>query len=79
MRIRNFLSDESGAVAVDWVVITPGGTGMGLAVIATASGGAEDLSGEIRTTLGGADGSFVAATAGMTATAVWDDPCEFHQ
>jgi Flp pilus assembly pilin Flp len=75
MRIRNFLSDESGAVAVDWVVITAGITGMGLAVIATASGGLEDLSGEIRTTLGEQMEAVVAlATAGMTATAIWNDP-----
>jgi Flp pilus assembly pilin Flp len=75
MRIRNFLSDESGAVAVDWVVITAGITGMGLAVIATASGGLEDLSGEIRTTLGEQMEAVVAlATAGLTATAIWNDP-----
>lgn len=37
-----FLKDESGAVTVDWVVLTAAIVGLGVAVIATVSGGALD-------------------------------------
>jgi Flp pilus assembly pilin Flp len=73
MRVQSFLADESGAVAVDWVVLTAAVTGMGLATIAMTSGGLEDLSGDIRTTLSEQISSgFTAATAALTATTTWD-------
>ncbi|PWJ19082.1 hypothetical protein [Jannaschia seohaensis] len=46
-----FLADESGAITVDWVVLTAALVGLGLAVMAVVSGGAEDLSGDVRTQL----------------------------
>jgi Flp pilus assembly pilin Flp len=50
--LTSFLSDESGAVTVDWVVLTAALVGLGLAVISVVSGGLEDLSGDIATQLG---------------------------
>ena len=75
MRLRDFLLGESGAVATDWVVMTAGITGMGLAVAATTSGGLENLSGDISTALREQAESVVTlATAALTATTVWNDP-----
>jgi Flp pilus assembly pilin Flp len=50
-KIETFLSDESGAVTVDWVVLTAAIVGLGLAVMSVVSGGVEDLSGDITTAL----------------------------
>jgi hypothetical protein len=51
MRIATFAASESGAVTVDWVVLTAGVVGLGLATIAVASGGIENLSTDIRNQL----------------------------
>jgi Flp pilus assembly pilin Flp len=48
---KKFLSDESGAVTVDWVVLTAALVGLGLAVMSVISTGLEDLSGDIQTQL----------------------------
>ena len=45
--IQNFISDESGAVTVDWVVLTAALVGLGLAVMAVVSGGVESMTGQI--------------------------------
>lgn len=45
---KNFFADESGAVTVDWVVLTAAIVGLGIAVMASVSGGLQDLSGDIR-------------------------------
>ncbi|MDQ7079271.1 MAG: hypothetical protein Q9M41_01230 [Paracoccaceae bacterium] len=44
---KNFKNDESGAVTVDWVVLTAAIVGLGIAVLATVSGGVQNLSGDI--------------------------------
>jgi len=44
--IKYFLSNESGAVTVDWVVLTAGLVGLGLATTAVVSAGVQDLSGD---------------------------------
>jgi Flp pilus assembly pilin Flp len=41
--IKTFRADEDGAVTVDWVVLTAAIVGLGIAVLTTVSGGAEDL------------------------------------
>lgn len=51
LKIPIFLRDESGAVTVDWVVMTSATVGLGLATMATVTGGVENLSGDIRTQL----------------------------
>ncbi|QBY01185.1 hypothetical protein E2K80_10990 [Rhodophyticola sp. CCM32] len=45
--MTSFWADESGAVTVDWVVLTAALVGLGLAVISVVSGGMEDLSTDI--------------------------------
>ena len=42
-----FKNDESGAVTVDWVVLTAAIVGLGLAVLTTVSGGVQDIAGDI--------------------------------
>ena len=48
MTLNAFLTDDSGAVTVDWVVLTAAIVGLGLAVMAVVSAGVEDLSGDIQ-------------------------------
>lgn len=45
--IKNFAADESGAVTVDWVVLTAAIVGLGIAVIASVSGGVNNLADRI--------------------------------
>jgi len=63
--IKNFAKSESGAVTVDWVVLTAAIVGLGLAVMAVVSGGVEDLAGDIDTQLTnmGASAGFLNGTA----------------
>ena len=49
--IKNFAADESGAVTVDWVVLTAAIVGLGIAVIASVSTGVNNLGGDISTAL----------------------------
>ena len=53
--IQNFAKSESGAVTVDWVVLTAALVGLGLAVMAVVSGGVENLSQDIGASLAAAD------------------------
>ncbi|NOX72627.1 MAG: pilus assembly protein [Alphaproteobacteria bacterium] len=50
---KNFLNDESGAVTVDWVVLTAAIVGLGIAVLAAVSNGMDNLSSDIDTQLSG--------------------------
>ena len=52
--IKNFAADESGAVTVDWVVLTAAIVGLGIAVIASVSTGVKDMGTNISTTLSSA-------------------------
>jgi Flp pilus assembly pilin Flp len=52
--IKNFAADESGAVTVDWVVLTAAIVGLGIAVIASVRTGTTDLATDIQTSLTGA-------------------------
>jgi Flp pilus assembly pilin Flp len=49
--IKNFAHSESGAVTVDWVVLTAALVGLGLAVMAVVSSGVENLGTDIRNSL----------------------------
>ena len=51
--LKNFKSDESGAVTVDWVVLTAAIVGLGMVVMTTVGQGIEDLSADIVTELDG--------------------------
>ncbi len=48
----NFKKDEDGAVTVDWVVLTGAIVGLGIAVIASVSGGARDTASGLGANLG---------------------------
>jgi Flp pilus assembly pilin Flp len=48
---KTFAADESGAVTVDWVVLTAALVGLGLAVMGVVRGGIADLTGDINTQL----------------------------
>jgi Flp pilus assembly pilin Flp len=49
---KAFRSDESGAVTVDWVVLTAAIVGLGIVVMTTVGGGIETLAGRIATDVG---------------------------
>lgn len=49
--IKNFAHDESGAVTVDWVVLTAAIVGLGIVIINSVGTGAADLAGDIQTGL----------------------------
>jgi hypothetical protein len=75
MAMRFFLASEEAAITTDWVVAAAAVTAMGLATVSLVSGGMEDISGGITTTLSEQlETGFVAATAGLTVTDVWNDP-----
>ena len=48
---RNFLTDDGGAVTVDWVVLTAALVFLGLTVVTTVSGGVMDFAGDLATYL----------------------------
>ena len=45
--LKKFFNDESGAVTVDWVVLTAAIVGLGMVVMSTVGGGIETLSDSI--------------------------------
>ncbi len=50
---NTFRNDESGAVTVDWVVLTAAIVGLGIAVYGVVSGGIQDLSQDIDNQMSG--------------------------
>ena len=50
---KAFRADESGAVTVDWVVLTAAIVGLGMVVMKTVGGGIEDLSATVVSDLQG--------------------------
>ncbi len=48
---KNFTNDESGAVTVDWVVLTAAIVGLGIAVLGTVESGITSLGSKISTEL----------------------------
>jgi hypothetical protein len=44
--VHDFIEDETGAITVDWVIMSAGMVGMAFAVIALVSTGVEDLAGD---------------------------------
>ena len=49
--IKNFAADESGAVTVDWVVLTAAIVGLGIAVVASVRGGVTTMGENISSAL----------------------------
>lgn len=66
--INNFCNDESGAVTVDWVVLTAAIVGLGIAVVATVRTGVGNLGTQISTSLS-TEGAVTTLTAGSLGTA----------
>lgn len=60
--LNKFRNDESGAVTVDWVVLTAAIVGLGVLVVSQISGAigevTRDMAGEIRTTTTGSEAAF---------------------
>ena len=53
-KIKTFATNDSGAVTVDWVVLTAAIVGLGLAVVASVRTGVGSLASDISTSLSGA-------------------------
>ena len=70
--IKSFAADESGAVTVDWVVLTAALVGLGLAVMAVVSGGVENLSNDIGQSLANAEPESDPFTSNSTFSASTD-------
>ena len=49
--IKTFAADESGAVTVDWVVLTAAIVGLGIAVVASVRSGTTSVAEQIDTSL----------------------------
>jgi len=62
--IKNFAADESGAVTVDWVVLTAAIVGLGIAVVFSVRGGVEDMGERISNSLG--DATFNTSSGQLT-------------
>ena len=69
--LMSFAKDESGAVTVDWVVLTAAIVGLGLAVITSVRTGVVSLGGDIETSLTNAS---VASLGTLGYTEVVADP-----
>lgn len=65
--ITTFISDESGAITVDWVVLTASIVGIAIAVLLVISGGISTASGNIRGQLAGSE-SVASLITGETAS-----------
>lgn len=65
--IKTFSRDESGAVTVDWVVLTAAIVGLGIAVLAAVSGGVAGLGTKIGTAVN-SDGLIGAGTGTDVST-----------
>lgn len=62
--LSSFLQDDSGAVTVDWVVLTAAIVGLGIAVITTIGGGADSLATEVSSTFSSATVTLTMPTHG---------------
>ena len=51
--IKTFAADESGAVTVDWVVLTAAIVGLGIAVVASVRTGTMNIADQIETSMSG--------------------------
>ena len=56
---KSFKNDESGAVTVDWVVLTAAIVGLGMVVMTTVGGGIEVLGNAIVTDLEGRSSGYL--------------------
>lgn len=66
--INKFRNDESGAVTVDWVVLTAAIVGLGIAVVATVRTGVGGLGTQISTSLNAEGNVVTLPTLGSTGS-----------
>ena len=57
---KAFTKDESGAVTVDWVVLTAAIVGLGMVVVTSVGGGIETLAGKIKADVAAKDSGYVS-------------------
>ncbi len=57
---KNFKNDESGAVTVDWVVLTAAIVGLGMVVMTTVGGGIETLAGKVKSDVSGRSSGYTS-------------------
>lgn len=55
---KSFKNDESGAVTVDWVVLTAAIVGLGMVVMTSVGGGIQSLGTAVTTDLGGMESGY---------------------
>ena len=60
--LKSFINNESGAVTVDWVVLTAAIVGLGIVVMKLVGGGVETLSGNVASTVIAQSVGYTAAT-----------------
>jgi Flp pilus assembly pilin Flp len=65
-----FVRDETGAVTVDWTVMTAGLVGLGLATMSLVSGGIENLSGDTAAAMADRDIIYESQNFGRDRAAV---------
>lgn len=70
---KTFKNEESGAVTVDWVVLTAAIVGLGLVVIQVVAPAVDTTSDSIATNLGAAPGAAAAAIAGGSGSGTGDE------
>ncbi|MFA9230525.1 MAG: Flp family type IVb pilin [Microgenomates group bacterium] len=58
--LNSFKNDESGAVTVDWVVLTAAIVGLGMVVMTTVGGGIETLAGKVKTDVAGRSSGYTS-------------------
>lgn len=66
--IKNFRADESGAVTVDWVVLTAAIVGLGVAAIGFVSKGINNLGSQVQTELSKTGADSIVGTGVTDAT-----------
>ncbi len=61
---KGFKSDESGAVTVDWVVLTAAIVGLGMVVMRTVGGGIEGMGTKVVTDLNSRSSGYTSSASG---------------
>ncbi|MCT8161362.1 Flp family type IVb pilin [Pseudoruegeria sp. SHC-113] len=66
---KNFAKDESGAVTVDWVVLTAALVGLGIAVLSTVATGVDNVNTDLSASFTSGQ-TFSTQGDGVTATVI---------
>ncbi len=73
--LNHFWQDQSGAVTVDWVVLTAAVIGLGGAVMTSVGAGSMDLAGDIKSSLTDTEiASYIPVTYGAVIATAYIDP-----